>query len=113
VIPDENNVIQVSDDIFCSWFVDCLENTDKYYGKTVNFLGMATRGKELSENEVKDLVGKLKESSKQLDYDEAIVNLDKLKNIKLNDSKKEYVTDLEKALKKFDWDKVDEILNKF
>lgn len=51
VIPDENNVIQVSDDIFCSWFVDCLENTDKYYGKTVHFLGMATRGKELSESQ--------------------------------------------------------------
>ncbi len=46
-IPDENGVIKITDDIFCQWFVDCLENTEKYYGKKVHFSGMITRGKGL------------------------------------------------------------------
>ncbi|WP_051538158.1 ATP-binding protein [Butyrivibrio proteoclasticus] len=69
--------------------------------------------KELSENEVKDAVSQLKEISKQLDYDEALIVMDKLKSGNLDDKTKTLVDDLEKALKKFDWDKVDEILDKY
>lgn len=50
-VPDENNIINVTDDIFCPWFVDCLENTEKYYGKTVHLKGMVTRGRGLTKSQ--------------------------------------------------------------
>ncbi|MBQ1327214.1 MAG: GTPase [Eubacterium sp.] len=42
IFTTENGILHITDDIFCSWFVDCLENSDKYYGKTVRFKGMVT-----------------------------------------------------------------------
>lgn len=50
-LPDEKGTIDVTDEVFCSWFVDCIENTDKYYGKKVRFSGIVTRGKGLAWNQ--------------------------------------------------------------
>lgn len=45
------NSINITDDLFCSWFVDCMENPDKYYGKKVHVSGVVTKGKELNDNQ--------------------------------------------------------------
>ena len=50
-LPDKQGIINITDEVFCSWFVDCIENTDKYYGKKVRFRGMVTRGKGLARNQ--------------------------------------------------------------
>ena len=42
IFTTENGILNITDDIFCNWFVDCIENSDKYYGKTVRFKGMVT-----------------------------------------------------------------------
>ncbi|MCR4728368.1 MAG: hypothetical protein K5796_06950 [Lachnospiraceae bacterium] len=50
-IKDENGVINIDETLFCPWFVDTVENAEKYYGKTVSFTGMVTRGRELKDNQ--------------------------------------------------------------
>ncbi|MCR5692010.1 MAG: hypothetical protein K6G62_07310 [Eubacterium sp.] len=50
-MQDQEGVYHIVDEIFCSWFVDCLEHADKYYGKRVNFRGVVTRGEGLGEGE--------------------------------------------------------------
>ncbi len=49
-LKDENGVINIDETLFCPWFVDTVENTEKYYGKKVSFTGLVTRGKELKDN---------------------------------------------------------------
>ncbi len=51
VLDAKNNVLEISDDLFCPWFVDCIENADKYFGKTVRFVGMVSGGYGLEENQ--------------------------------------------------------------
>ena len=51
LVPQEDGIVHVEEDIFCSWFVDCIENPDKYYGKRVAFKAMVTSGKGLSDNQ--------------------------------------------------------------
>ena len=48
ILNTENGIINITDDIFGSWFIDCLENSDKYYGKTVRFKGMVSDQLRLS-----------------------------------------------------------------
>ena len=40
---DKDGVLTISEDMFCRWFVDTIEHTDRYYGRKVRFTGMVTR----------------------------------------------------------------------
>ncbi len=51
LLQDENGVLEIDDQIFCPWFVDCIENADKYYGKKIRTNVMTTIGNGLSENQ--------------------------------------------------------------
>ncbi len=52
LIPDEDGVLEIGSDLFCPWFVDCVENTDKYYGKKVRFMAMVSSGAGLKDNQI-------------------------------------------------------------
>ncbi len=47
LLEDENGIINITEDIFCQWFIDCIENTDKYYSKKVSFSAMVNKGASL------------------------------------------------------------------
>jgi len=51
MIEDENGIIKIDEDVFSQWFVDCIENTDKYYGKKVSLVGKVSRGEGLSDKQ--------------------------------------------------------------
>ena len=51
LLEDESVSINVTEDIFCQWFIDCIENTDKYYGKKVRFSAMVNKGSGLKESQ--------------------------------------------------------------
>ena len=51
IIEDSDGIIKIEEDIFSQWFVDCIENTDKYYGKKVCFKGKVSSGAGLKENQ--------------------------------------------------------------
>ena len=40
---DKDGLLTISEELFCRWFVDTIEHTDRYYGKKVHFIGMVTR----------------------------------------------------------------------
>ncbi len=42
--------LDITDDMFGNWIVDCKENPDKYIGKMVNFVGIAYNKPNLPEN---------------------------------------------------------------
>lgn len=50
-LPNENGVIEIDEQKFCPWFVDCIENTDKYYGKKIRAKFMITKGNGLSDKQ--------------------------------------------------------------
>ena len=50
-LADENGIINVDDTVFGPWFVECIENTEKYYGKTVRLRGVVTSGNELGDRQ--------------------------------------------------------------
>ncbi len=52
LIPDKNGVLEIDSSLFCPWFVDCVENTDKYYGKTVRFTAMVSSGGGLKKDQI-------------------------------------------------------------
>ena len=41
------NVIQIADDDFAIWYYDLMENTKRYIGKTIEFLGLAARDSKM------------------------------------------------------------------
>ncbi len=47
-LPEKDGVLQITDENFCAWFVDCVEHTDPYYGKKVSLQGMVMKGKGLT-----------------------------------------------------------------
>ncbi len=51
LLEDESGSINITDDIFCQWFIDCIENTDKYYGKKVRFSAMVNKGNGLNDSQ--------------------------------------------------------------
>lgn len=51
LLQDENGVLEIDDQLFCPWFVDCIENTDKYYGKKIRANVMTTFGNGLLQNQ--------------------------------------------------------------
>ncbi len=51
LLPDENGVIEIDDKLFCSWFVDTIENSDRYYGKKIHTQVMVSNGKGLAANQ--------------------------------------------------------------
>lgn len=51
-IPDEAGVLEVDSSLFCPWFVDCVENTDKYYDKKVRFTAMVSSGRGLGAGQI-------------------------------------------------------------
>ncbi|MCR4643431.1 MAG: hypothetical protein K5697_15565 [Lachnospiraceae bacterium] len=48
ILADKDGILEIEDPVFCQWFVDTLDNTDKYYGRKVRFRGQVTGGRELS-----------------------------------------------------------------
>jgi uncharacterized membrane protein YcgQ (UPF0703/DUF1980 family) len=52
LISDKKGVLEIDSSIFCPWFVDCVENTDKYYGKKVRFTAMVSSGKGLGDDRI-------------------------------------------------------------
>ncbi len=50
-LPQNDGIIHVEEDIFCSWFVDCVENPEKYYEQRVIMKAMVTTGKGLADNQ--------------------------------------------------------------
>ncbi len=50
LLPDTGGVLTIDEDLYCPWFVDCIEHADRYYGKKVRAVGMVTRGSELAGN---------------------------------------------------------------
>lgn len=51
LLPDAEGNLEIDDSLFCSWFIDCIENTNKYYGKRIKTKVMITRGKGLEEQQ--------------------------------------------------------------
>ena len=49
--PIVDGVMQIGEEIYCPWFVDCIENPEKYLGKTVKFKGMVFKDNSISENQ--------------------------------------------------------------
>ncbi len=49
-LPNGDGVTEITEDLFCPWFVDVIENAENYYGKNVRFTAMVTRGEGLSGN---------------------------------------------------------------
>lgn len=43
----EANVIKIADDDFAIWYYDLMENTKRYVGKTVEFLGLAAKDSKM------------------------------------------------------------------
>ena len=66
--------------------------------------------KTISKEEISDAVKALKEAALQMDYDAAEIVLTQLKEYELEDVDKKLVDDVEKYLKIFDWDKIEELL---
>ncbi|MCR4745123.1 MAG: hypothetical protein K5894_07820 [Lachnospiraceae bacterium] len=52
LIPEKNGILEVDSSLFCQWFVDCVENTDKYYGKRVRFTALVSRGRGLKSDQI-------------------------------------------------------------
>ncbi|MBQ2608954.1 MAG: hypothetical protein II586_01210 [Butyrivibrio sp.] len=50
-VPEKDGILDVTDKFFCPWFIDCIEDTDKYYGKTVRFTALITGGSGLGSNQ--------------------------------------------------------------
>ncbi|MCR5396826.1 MAG: response regulator [Lachnospiraceae bacterium] len=67
---------------------------------------------ELSREELEEGYETLKELVENIDYDSAEYLINQLKSYALPEDEKEKVKNLEKALKIFDWDKMEEILMK-
>lgn len=61
--PDEcmisirDNQFEVAEECFVQWFMDCIENTDRYYGKEVVLKGFVASAKTLKENQF--LIGRM------------------------------------------------------
>lgn len=51
LLPDADGNLEIDDSLFCPWFIDCIENTNKYYGKRIRTKVMITRGKGLADNQ--------------------------------------------------------------
>lgn len=51
LLPDVNGNLEIDDSLFCPWFIDCIENTDKYYGKRIRTTVMITRGEGLADHQ--------------------------------------------------------------
>lgn len=51
LLPDAEGNITIDDSLFCPWFIDCIENTNKYYGKKIKTRVMVTRGAGLAKNQ--------------------------------------------------------------
>ena len=63
----------------------------------------------ISEEELKDAYSAIKELAPQMDYDAISMILEDLSEKKLPDKEKTFVSDVEKALRIFDWDKIEEL----
>lgn len=63
----------------------------------------------ISEEELKDAYSAIKELAPQMDYDAISMILEDLSKKKLPDKEKTFVSDVEKALRIFDWDKIEEL----
>lgn len=50
-VESKDGLISVEEDMFCSWFVDCIEHTDRYLNKKVHAKMMVTDGNGLGENQ--------------------------------------------------------------
>ena len=48
---DLNGLIDIEENMFCQWFVDCMENTDKYLEKRVRFKAMVKAVDGLMDNQ--------------------------------------------------------------
>ena len=51
IFEGEDGGLKIDDEMFCPWFVDTVENSERYYGKTVSFTGMVTSGKGLKDGQ--------------------------------------------------------------
>lgn len=51
LMPQEDGIIHIEEDIFCSFFVDCVENPDKYYGQKIIMKAMVSTGDGLQQNQ--------------------------------------------------------------
>ena len=50
-LTETEGVLEIDDAIFCPWFVDLIEHTDKYYGKEVELTAMVSSGKGLMKDQ--------------------------------------------------------------
>ncbi|MCR5586400.1 MAG: hypothetical protein K6F77_02590, partial [Lachnospiraceae bacterium] len=50
-LASDGDVCEITDEIFCPWFVDCVENAEKYYDKRICLKLMVTYGEGLKENQ--------------------------------------------------------------
>ncbi len=50
-LPGGGACTEIIDEVFCPWFVDCIEHTEKYYGKVFRFTGVVTSGMGLKPNQ--------------------------------------------------------------
>ncbi|MCR4647873.1 MAG: GTPase [Lachnospiraceae bacterium] len=51
IIENSGGIVNITEEIFSQWFIDCIENTEKYYGKTVRFTGKVSNGEGLCNNQ--------------------------------------------------------------
>ncbi|MCR5033456.1 MAG: hypothetical protein K6A92_11425 [Lachnospiraceae bacterium] len=49
--PEKDGILEIDEKEFCSWFIDCIEQTEKYIGKKVRLLGFTAQGKNLPEGQ--------------------------------------------------------------
>ena len=68
--------------------------------------------KEIPEDELKDAYEALKETIPQMDFDAVEMILNQLKEYKLPKEDKDKMSELAKMLKVFDWEGMEELLNK-
>lgn len=50
-LKESSGQIEIEETLFIPWFVDCIENTDKYYGKEIRMNAMVAKGEELQKNQ--------------------------------------------------------------
>ncbi|MCR4587658.1 MAG: hypothetical protein K5682_04550 [Lachnospiraceae bacterium] len=51
VAPEKDGILEIDETQFCSWFVDCIENTDRYLGKKVHLFGFVAQGRDLPQHQ--------------------------------------------------------------